>query len=257
MISIGEIDEYSKRLGFSRGQTEKDYMQYHALQFIGRTTGNGLVFKGGTCLQKVFSLDRFNEDLDFTLDKGSGESPRLPGLVGHFEALGYPAQRRAVARSGGKDSFRILMEGPLFDGGPLSRCSMTVNISSRGDLVKDPVIKRLVPPYAEIPPLIVYHMDIREMLAEKVRALLMREKARDLYDIHFLLKKGVGPDRSLVESKLSIYDVRLSRTGLQRSIASKGTIWKKELMPLLPSGPLDFETVSKEVREGMDVLFGR
>jgi hypothetical protein len=257
MLSIGEIDEYSKRLGYTRGQTEKDYMQYHALLFIGRTTGNQLVFKGGTCLQKVFGLDRFSEDLDFTLAEGPDDGPNLEGLAGHFGALGYPARLRPAARGGGKDSFRMLIEGPLFDGGPLSRCSMTINISSRGDLVKAAVAKRLVPPYAEIPPLIVRHLDVLEILAEKVRALMTREKARDLYDLHFLLKKGVRPDRSLVESKLSFYDVRLNRTGIRKSIASKKKIWKNELTPLLPSGPMDFVTVSREVREGMDALFVR
>ena len=130
-------------------------------------------------------------------------------------------------------------------------------ICSRRDIVKAPVAKRLVPPYAEILPLIVRHLDVLEILAEKVRALMTREKARDLYDIHFLLKKGVRPDRSLVESKLSFYDVRLSRTGIRNSVASKKKLWKNELTPLLPSGPMDFVTVSREVREGMDALFVR
>ena len=256
MITIGDLDEYSSRLGYTRGQTEKDYMQYHALQFIGRTTGDDLVFKGGTCLQKIFGLDRFSEDLDFTLKPGARESPGLDRLTGHFEALGYPAVKRPAAGRGGKGSFRILVEGPLFDGGPMSRCSMTVNISSRGDIVREPLVKRLVPPYAEISPMAVHHMEAGEILAEKVRALVTREKARDLYDLHFLLGKGVRPDRSLVDAKLSFYDVRLSRAILQRSVASKTRMWARELGPLLRSAPLDFRAVSKEVLEGLDILFG-
>ena len=286
MMSISELDEYSKGLGFTRGQAEKDYMQYHALLFIGRNTGNELVFKGGTCLQKVFSLDRFSEDLDFTkftgtpratarggmesgelrktppalagggitLEKGPEGNPRLAGLTGYFEALGYPARTTTGGQRGGKDSFRMLIEGPLFDGGPLSRCSISINISFRGDLVREPVAKRLVPPYAEIPPLVVRHMDVGEILAEKVRALMTRDKARDLYDIHFLLMKGIRPDRALVDAKLDYYDVRLTKQGLRDAIASKKRIWKRELSSLLASGPVDFDTVSTEVLESMNVL---
>lgn len=257
MISIAELDEYSGRLGLTRGQVEKDYMQYLALQFIGRTTGSDLVFKGGTCLQKVFGLDRFSEDLDFSLNRGVREGPGLDGLTGHFEALGYPAVKRPAAGRGGKGSFRILVEGPLFDGGPLSRCSMTVNISTRGDLARDPAVKRLVPPYDEISPMAVHHMEAGEMLAEKVRALVTRDKARDLYDLHFLLQKGVRPDRKLVDVKLSFYEAWLSRALLKRRVASKRRIWGRELSPLLRSAPPDFGTVSADVLKGLEALFAR
>jgi len=256
MMSIGELDEYSKRLGFTRGQVEKDYMQYHVLHYIGRNTGGELVFKGGTCLQKVFGLDRFSEDLDFTLETGSAGGPGLAGLAGYLAAIGYPSRMTSSGPRGGRDSSRILIEGPLFDGGPLSRCSLTINMSSRGDLVREPVAKRLVPPYAEIPPLVVRHMDVGEILAEKVRALMTREKARDIYDIHFLLGKGVRTDRALVEAKLEYYDVHLSKRRLREAVASKKKIWKRELGPLLAAGPGDFAEAAKEVLEGLEAMFG-
>ncbi|MBM4249577.1 MAG: nucleotidyl transferase AbiEii/AbiGii toxin family protein [Euryarchaeota archaeon] len=257
MISIAELDEYSGRLGLARGQVEKDYLQYQALQFIGQTTGSDLVFKGGTCLQKVFGLDRFSEGLDFSLNRGIRDGPGLDGMIGHFEALGYPAVERPAAGRGGKGSFRILVEGPLFDGGPLSRCSLTVNISSRGDLAREPLVKRLVPPYDEISPMAVLHMGAGEILAEEVRALVTRDKARDIYDLHFLLQKGVRPGRALVDAKLSFYGARLSKTLLRSRVASKRRIWDAELGPLLRPAPPDFGAVSADVMKGLEALFER
>lgn len=42
-------------------------------------------------------------------------------------------------------------------------------------------------------------------MAEKVRALLVRGKARDVFDIWLLITQGVSVNRKLVEKKLPLY----------------------------------------------------
>jgi len=49
-------------------------------------------------------------------------------------------------------------------------------------------------------------MKKEEILAEKVRAMSIRRRARDLYDIAFLLKKGVSMEYELINKKLSYYN---------------------------------------------------
>lgn len=51
--------------GFVPRLIEKDYFCTVLLDYLSRSAGNGLVFKGGTCLAKVHSeLYRLSEDLD-------------------------------------------------------------------------------------------------------------------------------------------------------------------------------------------------
>ena len=47
---------------------EKDYFCTLLLAYLSKAAGDGLVFKGGTCLTKVHSeLYRLSEDLDYTI----------------------------------------------------------------------------------------------------------------------------------------------------------------------------------------------
>src|SRR3989344_7708115 len=69
MISKEELERYALRLGFNLWQAERDYLQHLLLSSLSRRTADELVFKGGTALQKVFGLNRFSIDLDFTQNK--------------------------------------------------------------------------------------------------------------------------------------------------------------------------------------------
>ena len=61
------LENTSARTGFPLLLIEKDYYLTVILSGI-HTLSNDLVFKGGTCLNKVYySYYRLSEDLDFTL----------------------------------------------------------------------------------------------------------------------------------------------------------------------------------------------
>ncbi|MBM3303587.1 MAG: nucleotidyl transferase AbiEii/AbiGii toxin family protein [Candidatus Aenigmarchaeota archaeon] len=67
MIPKEMLVEAAKRKGLkNREHIEKDYFQDLFLYHLCRKT-NALVFKGGTALYKIYSLQRFSEDLDFSL----------------------------------------------------------------------------------------------------------------------------------------------------------------------------------------------
>jgi predicted nucleotidyltransferase component of viral defense system len=72
------------------------------------------------------------------------------------------------------------------------------------------------------------------LLAEKLRALLVRAKPRDLYDIWLLLRQGVEPDLTLVEQKLALYDRGWKREALEEAMENVRTDWERDLRPLLP-----------------------
>jgi len=59
--------------GFVPRLIEKDYFCTLLLAYLSEASGDGLVFKGGTCLTKVHSeLYRLSEDLDYTIPVAAG-----------------------------------------------------------------------------------------------------------------------------------------------------------------------------------------
>src|SRR3990167_3542874 len=67
MITREILMEITKKKGlFNKEYAEKDYFQDLLLFNIYKQT-NLLIFKGGTALYKLYGLQRFSEDLDFTL----------------------------------------------------------------------------------------------------------------------------------------------------------------------------------------------
>ena len=57
--------------------------------------------------------------------------------------------------------------------------------------------------------------------------------ARDLYDLWFLLGKGVEPDLELINRKLGLYDKVYSHEDMVEGITVLEGSWKKDLGALL------------------------
>jgi hypothetical protein len=64
--------------------------------------------------------------------------------------------------------------------------------------------------YDDVPPFVVSVLTPEHLLAEKVRALIVRAKPRDLYDVWLLLAQGVTLERGLVEQKLTLCGLNLT-----------------------------------------------
>ena len=70
MLTYNELNRISSFKNLSLINAEKDYLQDLILFSIYSKIGKDLVFKGGTALYKLYSLNRFSGDLDFTLING-------------------------------------------------------------------------------------------------------------------------------------------------------------------------------------------
>jgi len=69
MITKSELKEYAKLKRLNLGQSEKEYFQNIVLFIIYERVGREMVFKGGTAMNRCYNLNRFSEDLDFTVEK--------------------------------------------------------------------------------------------------------------------------------------------------------------------------------------------
>lgn len=243
MITKQELVEYAKRTSLNIGQAEKDYFQNIILFIIYQAHGKDIVFKGGTALKKCYGIDRFSEDLDFTCSNKINVKPLEDGLKRFKIEYGIKTKEY---ENGLKVTLQI--KGPLYIGIGPSLCNFIIDFSFRENVVLEPEIKTIGRFLEETPAFDVVVMQEKEILAEKIRAISSRTKARDVYDLWFLLKKGVEFDRELVIQKLDYYGQKWSIKEFEDKLDAKKSQWETELEPLLSSVP-DFKKVRKEILE--------
>jgi len=246
MLTRKDLEKF-KFLGFNLGQIEKDYLQHLCLFFLSKYVSNELVFKGGTALQKCYGLNRFSEDLDFTMNKKVDVEKLLDKVKENFKVFGFPTQLKPLKSKISKN-YKFKIKGPLYDGTEKTISSLRIEISLRNDLILEPEVKEIIPTYEDIQPYSIVVMNINEILAEKVRSIMQREKARDVYDLWFLLNKRVRPDVKLIRKKLQLFNLNFSKKRFFSKIKNIKKVWERELKLYVPSLP-DFSKVEKEIRK--------
>jgi len=245
MLTRSELLRYREATGFSLGQVEKDYVQHMFLMSLYRRT-NELVFKGGTALQKAYGLNRFSEDLDFTLVRDTGIAAVIKRAVGGLNMLGCNATFEKKKDSELSLVFQIRAEGPLYDGEERTLTYISIEMSRRERVLLPVSVSGVVPVYRDIPPYLLPVMDLSEIAAEKIRALLMRGKSRDLYDLYFLVRRGIRTTVPLIDSKLSPYGKRFEKEDLCGAVRRIERTWERELMQLVAYVP-EFSEVERTV----------
>jgi len=91
-------------------------------------------------------------------------------------------------------------------------------------------------------------MNIQEILAEKVRTILQRQKARDVYDLWFLLKKGINIDYSLIRKKSELLNLKFDTIFFLKRIFEIEKVWKTELSGYVTTIP-DFNEVIGSIKD--------
>ena len=211
-----------------------------------------MVFKGGTYLWFFGGLDRFSEDLDFT--QNGKISPNIPDIVSRdLKLYGIENEMKIMKDDDLGLSFRIAALGPLHTSDK-DRCFVYVEISRR-----EPVILKQVPLKLDFPEyqLQVHRipgMALQEVGSEKVRAILTRKKARDIYDLHYLVtRKGIGFDQDLIDEKLRFYQNIFSAKEFVDQLESREKQFKRELVGTvfgeLPEYSSVVETLRKWINE--------
>jgi predicted nucleotidyltransferase component of viral defense system len=196
MISSAELRRLAGAWNADVTVVERDYVLSWVLAGLYRrpALADRLVFKGGTALRKCYFPDyRFSADLDFTILT----SISLPELQAEIEAT-CPAvtqesglqlvsvDLRALRDVPGEEAYqgRIEYTGPLGRlGGSQPRIKLDMTIYET--LVLPPTYRPMHHPYSDADrlALTVPAYALEEVLAEKLRAMLRRARARDLYDV--------------------------------------------------------------------------
>lgn len=233
MLTRAQIQRLAQRQRIGVHVQERDYLQ-HLLLFLLYSRSQSLVFKGGTALRIVYRGNRYSEDLDFNgpVDVEAVKDLWNATLVG-LRDFGLVAEMRNAWQSEVGYSFDVSYQGPLYDGRDRTKGKVRVDISLRQENV---ITQRVLvsSEYDDIRPFVVTALSAEHLLAEKVRALLMRGKSRDLYDLWLLTTQGVRLDAGLVHEKLRLYDLALSSAVLDEALKKAAADWERDLRPLLP-----------------------
>jgi predicted nucleotidyltransferase component of viral defense system len=248
-----ELKGYVGVTAYSMGQVEKDYLQHIVLGAMSRRVGGALVFKGGTALQKLGVIQRFSEDLDFTAREPVTYTQLEEAAVGALKAFNFPPAVDRPVDDERTTGFRVKVQGPLYRG-PKTYCSIALEVSRREEVVSQPTRHEIAPPYRDVLPYYVLMMDLEEMLAEKVRALATRQKARDLFDLARLERRGLTLDANLVERKLAYYDMPLDRThvlGRARMLEAGWDAELRDLVEVVPPFRESLEALERLLVQGM------
>ena len=258
MIPAAEIQRIAGAAGVDPTRVDLDYTQSWVLcgLWAQPEVAMNWVFKGGTCLRKCyFPGYRFSEDLDFTLTRPlSMEDGRAlvsaaakwAEEVTGIDFTGQPLRAEVMPATEGDPGyeFRLYYRGSLPMGG--SPRSIQVHLSGGEVVAMPPVSRSLNHPYSdstEMEAVTLRCYSLPEVLAEKLRAICGQRRhaiARDLYDIHELIRRGteLGEALAILPAKfraktlirpdrlLQMFEGR--RADFQRD-------WERNLTLLLPA----------------------
>jgi len=181
MLSRRQLELINRKsLKYPLQVAEKDYILTLTLQLIASSPiGKKLVFKGGTAIHHCYlEQNRFSEDLDFS----SGQQPiSLKEVQGVLTILYNLEIKKQYQSKTTIKIERLLYTGPLNHPN-----SIKVEIDFYQNVLLP--VKNLSYRNVwglEFP---VRVMDIREICAEKIRAMSGRARFRDFYDVFMILK---------------------------------------------------------------------
>jgi len=245
MLNYDFVFKKSKEAKIDRITIEREYWQLLFLSRLYNEKGSEkLFFKGGTAIRFLLGSFRFSEDLDFTsiLPRKKTEELLIKTFSFYQKNTSFPLEfkKERVFKKLEEESlkYRFL----FLPKNSSQKVSIRIDVSLR----EKPQTKEesiLIPfDYPISPYPLVVHLKKEEILAEKIRALFVREKPRDLFDLWFLLTKKVSPDSDLIKKKFKIYTgLKYSFSGLKKKIEgyTEGEL-KRDLNQFLPENYRNF-----------------
>jgi len=249
MITKSELINAARLKGISNlGYAEKDYLLDLVLFLLCRNMKQELVFKGGTALYKIYKFERFSEDLDFSEIKTININLLMKKIISDLSKFGIVVEIFKMKEPFNSVLITLRAKGPLYDGKPQTLASIRIDINRKSKIELEPFRSRMASIYTEVPRFDILVMQEKEILAEKIRAIMTRNQARDLYDAYFLMKKGVDLDLELANKKLEYYKISFDKKKFMESVDNKEGIWIQELNPFIMGELPDFNDIKKLIK---------
>lgn len=190
----------------------REIMQEITLAALSRTDFfEKAAFYGGTALRIFYGLERYSEDLDFSLlnsDPDFRLEPYFPSIQTEFEAVGITVslgEKKKTANSKVESAFlktetisnELVLEGIVKQSEIKTNknIKIKIEIDTQPPLNFDTEEKLMIRPFS----FYVKCFSLSSLFARKLHALLFRKwknrvKGRDWYDLEWYIRKGVQLD---------------------------------------------------------------
>lgn len=197
MFNLSEIDELAKELNFIRDNVEEVIRLGDILKFINNEPllSQSLVLKGGTAINLlIMPVPRLSVDIDLDFTESCDRPTMLrqrKSITTLLQSYLFSNGYRLMPRS--KSPFSV--DSWIFQYtniiGNLDNIKVEINYSMRCHLL--PTEGRFIqlPIYADVN---VRSLSLVELYASKIKALLERGAARDLFDVHNMIQSNIIND---------------------------------------------------------------
>lgn len=209
MITQEQIKELSKKHKINESIVAREFVQISFLkELYEEKFSSEIFFKGGTAIRLLYGGKRFSEDLDFTVQLNEEKfEKQITKLFNKLENQ-YPFMLKEKKTITGKT---YLLTATL----PFLKSDVYVKLDfSMRENVLQPVKNLLRTDYPVIVQSFINSLSQDEILAEKIRAVLKREKHRDLYDLWILQELGANINTDLIKKKLDYYGEKFNSIDL-------------------------------------------
>jgi predicted nucleotidyltransferase component of viral defense system len=229
---------------------ERDYVLTHIVAAVGtHSTEQGLVFKGGTALRLCYFEDyRYSADLDFSLMPDGDPKTALKSIAHALASVTDQIALPYLALT--HDGKGIEYEGPL---GKRRRIKLDI---ATDELVEESESRALLPRYGDQRTAEIQVYTLGEIAAEKLRCVIQRLQARDLFDLNelFVVNKitaeEVWPSFERKARHKRIEPAKFPER-FEIRVPQWRAGWDAEMAEHLGGEPDRFETVERAVRRAL------
>ncbi|MFA4889533.1 MAG: nucleotidyl transferase AbiEii/AbiGii toxin family protein [Candidatus Omnitrophota bacterium] len=222
MIEKRQVQKLTERWQTTSDNVIREYFQQLFLSYLYQEKGSdSLFFKGGTALRIIWQSPRFSEDLDFTGVNVSikGIEALMEGALAKIEMEGIQAEIiESKSTSGG---YLAIFQFESGEHKNSIQAEVSLRDGKKGLGTAALVQSDLVMPYTLI------HLHENLLVAEKIQACLTRGKARDFYDLYFILRSRMAFKEAFIQDKQL-------KSKILKVIKSGKLDFKRELKAFLP-----------------------
>jgi uncharacterized protein len=264
MIAQGKLQRIANAHGVRMSQIQKDYMISWILWGISRNKvlSEALIFKGGTCLKKIYFGDyRYSEDMDFTIHPNVLDTLTDDNVYEEFEKVFSDIERTArlkfnipedsknphVATNSMKFGIAYSLPSGAVDAVKID--------ATRGEVLEFNLeYKSILHEYEDLADereVYIQSYSLKEVIIEKMVALMSRVEPRDMYDFDYITDEvGLMMQEIFAEfNRKAVNKGRNPEEFIERLSANKEKLkrtWERRLSHQIQELP-DFEEMWRRI----------
>jgi len=234
-INEDAINNLSGETGFNAKMLLKDYYITAILYLIKDV--EGIHFKGGTALQKIFlNYSRLSEDIDFTLTKDLEQVKKeITGILKNSKLF------EKITKDKDVEGFTRLIAH--FKGFSNEDGVVFIDLNKRAKLMAKYERYEIKHFYHEFIPKFSFNtVSKEEMIAGKMAAAIGRNQPRDHYDLYKMIKEKIPINLAMVKKKCSQSNHEFNIIKMFNRAKKLKKRWDEDLMSLL-ADEVDFKEV--------------